>query len=768
MNNNAASIKTWCVAVSMLVLVSSCGGGGSSAVGMLGKNISGENISGVGVVVKLPDVSSTTSAILRSVTIYPATATGAGSTAETQDLLTAGMGRTGLGNSAPPTYAVPASPTVLELRRNAIYSNYRAVLDGSVPGGYSTLYGPNVDNTGMPTLGEGLIPGREYIATLHDSNSSKSVVMAIQIPDSFNPAQPCIVVGPSSGSRGVYGAIGTAAEWGLKHSCAVALTDAGKGMGLHDLNDDKINRIDGTREVRSVAGALSHFAVAITDAARLAYNALFPDRLALKHVHSQLNPEKDWGLDTLAAARYALLVLNNRYSTEAMPIPFTSANTLIIAGSISNGGAAVLHAGEQDTAGLLDGVVAGEPVTQLAPPLGFGVQQGGVPVTAYGKQLVDYVTYGNIFQPCAMLADGLTEVSFFNLMRLGTPITSSVPSPLPDMVSRATNRCAGLLSKGLVTGATLALQAADALTKLRAYGWASDHDQMHNGHYGLGNNAILSTMYPTGYGRFSVTDNLCATSFAQVPLSAINLPTDSPPIPGDPTYRKAQSFAVGNGTGNGQPSTNMVNNSIGGPRPWLWAVSPSTGVPDFGLDSALCLRALVTGLDAITGIALTTGSLPTREQSDRVRTGITEVLLNGNQRGRPTLIVAGRNDALIPVNHNSRAYVAKNRLIEGANSKLAYIEVTNAQHFDTFLNLTGWDTRFVPLHPYFNSAMDAMYAHLTAGKALPPSQVVRTTPRGGVAGAAPPISALNVPQASDLPAAGNLIVFSGTSVNVPN
>jgi hydroxybutyrate-dimer hydrolase len=764
MIKKAGLLKTGCAIFSVLVLVTSCGGGGSSSVGMLGVNPSGAQ-----VVVPLPEISSTASVMLRSVTIYPATATGSGSTADTQDLLTAGMGRTGLGNTSPPAYAVAASPTALELRRNAIYSNYRAVLDGSVSGGYSTLYGPNVDNAGMPTLGEGLIPGREYIATLHDGSGSKNVVVAIQIPDSFNLAQPCIVVGPSSGSRGVYGAIGTAAEWGLKHNCTVALTDAGKGMGLHDLSDDTVNRIDGTRGDRTVAGALSHFAVAISDAARVAYNALFPERLALKQVHSQLNPEKDWGLDTLAAARYAIFILNNRYGTAAMPAPFTPANTLIIAGSISNGGAAVLHAGEQDMTGLLDGVVAGEPVTQLAPPIGFGVQQGGVPVSAFGRQLADYVTYGNIFQPCAMLADGLTEVSFFNLMRLGAPITPSVTPPqLPNMVSRATDRCSGLAAKGLLTGATTTLQAADALVKLRSYGWTSDHDQMHNGHYGLGNNAILSTMYPTGYGRFSVTDNLCATSFAQVPLSAINLPTDSPPIPGDPTFRKAQSFAVGNGTGNGQPSTNMVNNSVGGPRPWLWAVSPSTGVSDFGLDSALCLRALVTGLDAVTGVALSPGTFPTLEQSDRVRTGIAEVLLSGNQRGRPTLILAGRNDALIPTNHNSRAYVAKNRLVEGANSKLVYIEVTNAQHFDTFLNLTGWDTRFVPLHPYFNAAMDAMYAHLTVGKVLPPSQVVRTTPRGGLAGAAPPITALNVPQASVLPATGNLIVFSGTSINVPN
>ena len=54
----------------------------------------------------------------------------------------------------------------------------------------------------------------------------------MQIPASFDVDNPCIVAGPSSGSRGVYGSIGSAAEWGLKRGCAVALTDAGKGVGL--------------------------------------------------------------------------------------------------------------------------------------------------------------------------------------------------------------------------------------------------------------------------------------------------------------------------------------------------------------------------------------------------------------------------------------------------------------------------------------------------------------------------------------------------------
>ena len=122
------------------------------------------------------------------------------------------------------------------------------------------------------------------------------------------------MLGPSSGSRGVYGAVAAAGEWGLKHGCAVALTDAGKGVGLYDLMDDTVNRIDGTRATRTAAGALNYFAAQHHRCrARRLQRAASRTALALKQVHSQLNPEKDWGSDTLAAARYALYALNDRY-----------------------------------------------------------------------------------------------------------------------------------------------------------------------------------------------------------------------------------------------------------------------------------------------------------------------------------------------------------------------------------------------------------------------------------------------------------------------
>ncbi len=685
-------------------------------------------------------------------TIYPATAPGSGSTAATQDLLTGGLGRTGLGAATAPAYADPLNPTAPELRRNALYANYRAIVDPTPGGGYGTFYGPNVDAAGNVTTGEGLIPGREYVAVLDDGSGRKQTVIAVQIPDNFNTATPCIVLGPSSGSRGVYGAIATSGEWGLKHGCAVALTDAGKGVGLYDLSDDSVNKIDGTRATRAAAGALSQFAANLTDAARTAYNALFPNRIALKQVHSQLNPEKDWGNDTLAAARYALFVLNDRFGNEANPVPYKTSNTLVIAGSVSNGGAAVIHAAEQDTDGLIDGVVAGEPVTQLPTTAGYGVQFGAAAVAGYGKKLADFTTYGNLYQPCAALAAGaaMTELTVFNYL------------VITGQTGRAAARCAGLAAKGLVTGADTASQAADALNRLRAYGWTAFNDQMHNAHYALGNGPILSAMYPWGYGRFPVTDNVCNSSFAA---------TDGTGAPiAIPAAAKAQSFAIANGTANGTPVGLVYDNSVGGARLWSAATSVSTGVQDFGLDNALCQRALVTGVDE-TGAALTataTSTRPTAAQAAAVQAGINEVLLSGNLRGKPTLVVAGRSDALVPVNNNARAYAAFNRVTEGASSRLSYIEVANGQHFDSFNAFSGFDTRFISLHIYFNRAMDAMYATLKNGTALPPSQVVRSTPRGGTPGAAPAVTAANLPAISAAPAAADQIGFAGTSLAVPN
>lgn len=131
------------------------------------------------------------------------------------DLLTAGLGKTGLAATAP---AVSSPPTAAELRRLAIYNNYRALV-GMTPGvATAGSMGPTSISRAATPPGESLIPGVEFLASA--GTPRENVTLMVQGPDSFAPADACIVTGPSSGSRGVCGAIATSGEWGLKRGCA--------------------------------------------------------------------------------------------------------------------------------------------------------------------------------------------------------------------------------------------------------------------------------------------------------------------------------------------------------------------------------------------------------------------------------------------------------------------------------------------------------------------------------------------------------------------
>jgi len=100
--------------------------------------------------------------------------------------------------------------------------------------------------------------------------------------------------------------------------------------------------------------------------------------------------------------------------------------------------------------------------------------------------------------------------------------------------------------------------------------------------------------------------------------------------------------------------------------------------------------------------------------------------------------------------------------------------VTNAQHFDAFLPggavFGGYEQRFIPLHVYLIRALDAMYAHLTDGTPLPPSQVVRGVPRCGPVYpcVAPPITAANVPPIAANPAAADQIAYDKGTLYIPD
>ena len=233
----------------------------------------------------------------------------------TDDLLTGGLGWDGLQSATPP--ALSASPTAAELRKRAIYNNYRALVDMTTNGGYGVLFGPNVPLDGSApttTPGAGKIAGTEYLAYSIDAATGKpAATLMVQIPSTFNQNLPCIVTATSSGSRGVYGAVSAAGEWGLKRGCAVAYSDKGSGNGAHELDSNTITLINGLTANATSAGNASHFTAAMTDSERMTYSTTSPFRYAFKHAHSQVNPEKDWGLFTRQAISFAFWAANEQF-----------------------------------------------------------------------------------------------------------------------------------------------------------------------------------------------------------------------------------------------------------------------------------------------------------------------------------------------------------------------------------------------------------------------------------------------------------------------
>ena len=374
------------------------------------------------------------------------------------DLLTAGLGRDGLRAPTAPAFADPAHPTAAELRRRAIWSNWRGIADLMPGGGYGDWYGSTA-----------AVPGREFSALATVPGARQPHRVLLQLPDAFDADRPCIVVAASSGSRGIYGAIAVAGPWALPKGCAVAYTDKGAGTDYFDLDAGQGVAPDGT--VADAAAALAFKpATAATHG------------VAFKHAHSQDNPEADWGRHVKQAAEFALLALN-----DALPHRgFTFANTRVIAVGISNGGGAVLRAAELEGSGTdqgwLEAVVAGEPNVNVAG----------------ARPLYDFTTEAALLMPCALLdLDGLAA----------SPLSAQARAMAPV-------RCAALAAAGVLPAGEVKAQARAAHEALRASGWSEaalragalsvDFDLWR---------AVAAT-YASAYGRYGAGEHPCGYGFA--------------------------------------------------------------------------------------------------------------------------------------------------------------------------------------------------------------------------------------------------------------
>ena len=376
------------------------------------------------------------------------------------DLLTAGLGRDGLSAATAPAFADPQRPTAAEVRRRALWSNWRGIADLAPGGGYGDVYGSTAN-----------VPGREFSALATIPGARQPHRVLTQVPDAFDTAKRCVVVTASSGSRGIYGSIAVAGAWGLPKGCAVAYTDKGAGTDYFDLDAGQGVGVDG------VSGSGEPLAFAPDSAASAADGAR---GIAFKHAHSGDNPEADWGRHVQQAARFALEALDTAFPQAA---PFTFDNTRVIAVGISNGGGAVLRAAELP-GDWLDAVVAAEPSI-----LAHG-----------GRSLYDYSTQAALLMPCALLDPALATL------------------PQPPMTAQVTpawsQRCASLRAVGLVEGDDVAAQARSARAQLRAQGWTDEALRAGVLSAGFDLWRAVAVTYASAYGRYGVGEHPCGYSFA--------------------------------------------------------------------------------------------------------------------------------------------------------------------------------------------------------------------------------------------------------------
>ena len=335
------------------------------------------------------------------------------------DLLTAGLGEAGLRNATPPAFANPDQPTAAELRRRAVWTNWRGIADLAPGGGYGSVYGALAP-----------VPGREYHALVRLPGRQQPHRVMVQVPDGFDVAKRCVVVAASSGSRGIYGAIALAGAWGLPRGCAVAYTDKGAGTGYVDTRDGRGFGLDGRM---ADAGAPVEF--------RVPAAATADAPIAVKHAHSGDNPEADWGRHVAQAAEFSLQVLALAHPGAG---PWTFGNTRVIAVGVSNGGGAVLRAGELDGPHF-DAVVAVSP--NILPDDG-------------GRALYDYSTDAAIWMPCALNARAFD----------GVPLARPGGAPAPAGFAR----CESLRAAGFVNVDAPQAQAEAARRHLLQGGWTDD------------------------------------------------------------------------------------------------------------------------------------------------------------------------------------------------------------------------------------------------------------------------------------------------------
>ncbi|KRB04547.1 hypothetical protein ASD86_19475 [Lysobacter sp. Root690] len=516
---------------------------------------------------------------------------------EHDDLLTAGLGLDGLRAMVPPAFADAAHPTPAELRRRALWANWRGIADLAPGGGYGELYGSAAS-----------VPGREYSAFATVAGAKQPHRVLVQVPDAFDTKKRCVVVSASSGSRGIYGSIAVAGAWGLPKGCAVAYTDKGAGTDYFDLDADQGVRADGTVGPRSEGG--------------LAFTPKASQReggkgIAFKHAHSQDNPEADWGRHVRQAAQFALVSLDKAFPEQA---PFTDANTRVIAVGISNGGGAVLRAAELNDTPWLDAVVAGEPNIYVAG----------------ARPLYDYTTEAALLMPCALLHKPLAAAPV-------SPITGDSAESFCTYVARL-----GLLGDAAKQAST-EVRAQAAYERMHANGWSDDALRAGALSVNFDLWRAVAATYTSAYGRYAPAGQT-RTKDPDQPWVRYAYAAATPASATAPAAERAASES--------ERAAWWADASGIPPGAGVQLFGPAGGER---LAPLAALRELWSGEIMGGEAAYPEYGAALKRAHERVRAGIEQTRAAAPRKDLPIVVVHGLDDGLIPPAFSSAPYVAMAR-----------------------------------------------------------------------------------------------------------
>lgn len=517
---------------------------------------------------------------------------------EHDDLLSAGLGADGLRAMVAPAFADPAHPTAAELRRRALWANWRGIADLSPGGGYGELYGSLAN-----------VPGREFSAFARVPGAKQPHRVLVQVPDGFDLKKRCVLVSASSGSRGVYGSIAVAGAWGLPKGCAVAYTDKGAGTDYFDLDAARGVRADGTVGETGDALAFAPDAAQREGASGVAF----------KHAHSQDNPEADWGRHVRQAARFALDSLDRAFPAQA---PFTAANTRIIAVGISNGGGAVLRAAELGGDGALgddwlDAVVAGEPNVYV---------RGARP-------LYDYTTQAALLMPCALLHKPLAAAPV-------APITGDSAASYCEFAASI-----GLLGDQAKAADTDA-RAKAAYERMHADGWSDDALRAGALSVNFDLWRAVAATYASAYGRFAPAGSARAADRPWVSYAYAAATPASKDAAAAPRAANDSERAAWWADASGIP-----------PGAGVQLFGPVATDPRARLAPLASLRELWSGKALNAG-----GDADALTRAHRrVLKGVEETRASAPRKDLPIVIVHGLDDGLIPPAFSSAPYAAMAR-----------------------------------------------------------------------------------------------------------